>query len=218
MLHTRSVRPAPELPEPIAVPWTMKPLSSAKTAIEHLDNGRLRMSIEHDVLHGVTPAMLVWWFRNLEGDVEIEGTRHSRYRVWHPRDHVAVRYHRLPPGGAGPGAVFHIHEVLARDPRYVVNVLTDVIRLDEGGFAHRPRRFGLHPAAMDYTFERVAGGTLYKNSLTVGLGLPRPLGFVNRAMVRREFDEAHGRAWLLHNVEEVGNLEHFLPRLFAGAG
>ncbi len=38
----------------------MKPLSSAKTSIDRLDDGRLRLSIEHDVLHGVTPEMLVW--------------------------------------------------------------------------------------------------------------------------------------------------------------
>jgi hypothetical protein len=206
-----------ELPAPIAVPWTMKPLSSATTALEHLDDGRMRMSIVHDVLHGVTPDMLVWWFKNLEGDMELEGVRHPRYRVWHPRDHVAFRYVSRPAGVAGPGAVFHIHEVMGREPRHRVNVLTDVIRLDDGGFAHRPRRFGAHLVAMDYTFERVPGGTLYKNSLTIGKPFPRPLRWINRALVARAFNEAHGRAWLLHNVEEVGNLEFFLPALYATA-
>jgi hypothetical protein len=28
------------------------------------------------------------------------------------------------------------------------------------------------------------------------------------------FDAAHGLAWLRHNVEEVGLLEHFLPALY----
>jgi hypothetical protein len=149
--------------------------------------------------------------------MEVEGVRHPRYRVWHPRDHVALRYARLPPGGAGPGAVFHIHEVLGRDPRFTVDALTDVIRLDDGGFAHRPRLAGLHLAAMDYTFERVAGGTRYRNSLTIGRAFPPGLRWLNRAMVAARFDEAHGRAWLLHNVEEVGNFEFFLPGLFARA-
>jgi hypothetical protein len=31
----------------------------------------------------------------------------------------------------------------------------------------------------------------------------------------RLFTEAMGRAWLKHNVEEVGNLEFFLPALYA---
>lgn len=28
-------------------------------------------------------------------------------------------------------------------------------------------------------------------------------------------DEARGRAWIQHNVEEVGNFESFLPQLYA---
>ncbi len=203
------------LPEPIVVPWTMKPLSSAKTTIERFDDGRLRMAIEHDVLHGVTPEMLVWWFRHVEGDMLLEGKSYPRYRVWHPRDHVALRYARLPPGGPGPGAVFHIHEVLGRNPAFVVDTLTDVTRLDEGGFTHHPNLAGIRFAVMDYTFERVPGGTLYKNSLVAGRRLPPGLRWITRAVVESKFDEAHGRAWLLHNVEEVGNFEFFLPALFA---
>lgn len=194
--------------EPLAVPWTMKPLESARTRVDELDDGRMRYSIDHDVLHGVTPEMLVWWFSNMEGNVRIEGVPVPRYRAWHPRDHVAFRYHRRP---ARPfdGAVFEIHEVIGR--RYEVDIVTDVRRLDDGGFRHFPRR---RPAVMDYTFERVPGGTRYRNSLTVGF--PRGLRALNRVVGRLAFDEAHGRAWLLHNVEEVGNFEHFLPDLWAG--
>lgn len=202
-----------DLPEPIAVPWTMKPLSSAQTSHERLDDGRMRLSIRHDVIHGVTPEMILWWFRNMAGTMEIEGKPYPRYRVWHPRDHVGHRYVKVPAGGAGPGAVFHIREVLARNPAWAVDVFTDVIRLDAGGFSHRPRFMGLHPVAMDYSFDRVPGGTLYRNSLVVGFaGKPRAL---NEFLVNTTFDEAHGRAWLLHNVEEVGNFEFFLPQLYA---
>jgi len=204
------------MPEPIEVPWTMKPLSSAKTSIDIQGDGRMHLAIEHDVLDGVTPAMLVWWFGHQDGDVEIEGRAIPRYRAWHPRDHVALRYARTPPRGHGPGSVFHIHEVLGRDPRHVVDVLTDVVRLDEGGFAHRPRIHGISGLVrMDYTFERVAGGTRYRNSLTIGAPVPEALRALNGAVRRLAFDEAHGRAWLLHNVEEVGNFEHFLPALYA---
>ncbi|MCB9662013.1 MAG: hypothetical protein R3B40_29660 [Polyangiales bacterium] len=204
------------LPEPIPVPWTMKPLASAETTLDFDERGRMRASIVHDVLYGVTPEMLVWWFRNMRGTVDIEGRAYPRYRVWHPRDHVEHRYEKTPPGADGVGSVFLIHEVLGRDPRYRVNVLTDVVRLDEGGFAHRPRFHGVSGmAAMDYTWRRVPGGTRYENSITIGPNLPRGLAFVQRALRRVAFDEAHARAWLLHNVEEVGNLEHFLPGLFA---
>lgn len=210
--------PSP-LPDPIHLPWTMKTLDSAKTALDFDDRGRMRASIVHDVLHGVTPEMLVWWFRNLRGTVEIEGRAHPRYRVWHPRDHVEHRYERTPPGGDGVGSVFLIHEVLGRDPRYRIRVWTDVVRLDEGGFAHRPRFHGISGlVAMDYAWRRVPGGTLYENSITIGPALPRGMSFVQRAIRELAFDEGHARAWLLHNVEEVGNLEHFLPALFGANG
>lgn len=207
------------LPEPIPVPWSLKPLSSARTSIDELDDGRLRLSIDHDVVHGVTPEMIAWWFSNLEGDVSVEGVRYPRYRVWHPRDHLSFRYRRRPPANGvldARGAVFEIHEVLGRDPRHRIDIVTDVKRLDPGGFRHHPRLHGVRAVVMDYTFERVPGGTRYRNSLTVGFALPRALRGINLALRRAAFSDAHGRAWLLHNVEEVGCFEHFLPGLFAG--
>ncbi|MFO0629673.1 MAG: hypothetical protein U0325_29125 [Polyangiales bacterium] len=207
------------LPVPITVPWTMKPLTSAETRTEVLDDGRLHLWIRHDVIHGVTPSMLVWWFQHLDGDMELEGRRLPRYRVWHPRDHVAFRYAHRPATGIGPGAVFAIHEVLGRDPAFTVDVLTRVTRLDEGGFAHRPRVHGLPLARMDYAFRRVAGGTRYENSLTVGVPGPGRLAplvrGINERVRPRAFPDGQGAAWLLHNVEEVGNLEYFLPALYA---
>ncbi len=203
-----------QLPDPIDVPWSFKPLASAETNVERFDDGRMRFSIVHDVLSGVTPEMLVWWFRNMRGTMEVEGKIHPRYRVWHPRDHVEHRYHHTPEAGDGVGSVFLIHEVIGRDPRYEVNVLTDVTRLDEGGFAHRPRVAGITGAVRaDYTFERVAGGTRYINSLEIGFD-SRWAAPINAAIAALRFDEAHGRAWLLHNVEEVGAFEAFLPQLY----
>jgi hypothetical protein len=206
---------AQPLPDPIPVPWTMKPLASAQTSLDILDDGRLRASITHDVLHGVTPEMLVWWFQNVEGDMDVEGKRWPRYRVWHPRDHVALRYvRRAPGGGIGVGAIFHIHELLGRNPAHVVNIKTLIRRLDAGGFAHGPRA---KPARMDYTFTRVPGGTRYENSLTVGVAGGPLARLINAQLRRHVFPEPKARAWLLHNVEEVGNFEFFLPDLMRAA-
>lgn len=203
------------LPPPLEVPWTMKPLESAQTRMEVLDDGRLHLSIVHDLLAGVTPEMLLWWFQHLEGDVELEGVRVPRYRIWHPRDHVAFRYGRRTDP-IGPGAIFVIQEVLGRNPAWGVDVRSPVVRLDEGGFAHRPRVHGLPVVRMDYAFTRVAGGTRYENSLTVGFaGRSWATRALNAVVRRVAFPDGKGRAWLLHNVEEVGNFEHFLPALYA---
>lgn len=208
----------PVLPPITELPYTssMKPMDSAKTSATIEADGRLRLAIEHDIMAGITPAMLDWWFRHIEGDVVIEGIRCSRYTAWHPKDHVAYAVHeRADDGAVGVGSVFHICEVFGRTPGFEVDVLTNVTRLDIGGFAHRPRfPFGLPLAQMDYEWEEAPGGTRYKNSLTVGIpGGGRIARLFNERLRPRFFSDAKGRAWLLHNIEEVGNLEHFLPAL-----
>ncbi len=202
-------------PAPLPIPWQPKPLSSARSGLRVLPDGRLHCWIEHATVRGVTPEMLCWWFQHLEGEITHHGVRTQRYRVWHPLDHVQVHYHaRCPDGSIGPGAVLHLTEMLGANPAYTGAVRSRIVRLDAGGFGHRPRVHGLPLAAMDYTFEAVPGGTRYVNSLTVGLpsAWARPLNALIRRFV---FNRARGEAWLRHNVEEVGQFEHFLPQLYA---
>lgn len=204
-------------PEPLHIRWTCKPLESARSGVEVLADGRIHCWIEHQVVRGVTPAMLVWWFKHLEGDMDYEGQRHSRYRVWHPCDHIAIEYSRRNPDGSiGVGCVIHLTEMLGANPDYRIDVHTLIVKLDEQGFAHRPRFHGLRLAQMDYEFAPAAAGTLYRNSLTVGAsGI---LGRLINPLIRKYmFDETRGRAWIKHNVEEVGNFEAFLPQLYAAA-
>jgi hypothetical protein len=205
-----------DLLEPIEVPWTMKPLASAETKVEILPDGRFACSIVHDVLRDVTPRMLVWWLSHMDGDVEIGGRSIPRYRAWHPRDHIAVRYARKAPDGAnmGVGSRVHIREVFARNPAWQVDIVDDVVRLDEGGFCHVNHRAGVEVFRMEYTFEAVPGGTRYRNRLVAGMHAPL-LRVPFNALVRpRLFPDEMGRAWLTHNVEEVGNFQFFLPELF----
>jgi hypothetical protein len=202
-------------PDPLAIRWTCKAVESARSGLEILRGGRIRCWIEHEIIRGVTPKMLVWWFQHLEGDIVVDGQRLSRYRVWHPRDHIAIEYSRHNPDGSiGVGSVIHLTEMLGANPDYLIDVHTKITKLDEQGFAHRPRFHGLRLARMDYEFAETPEGTLYRNSLTVGVaGI---LGRLINPLIRRfAFDEARGRAWIKHNVEEVGNFESFLPRLYA---
>jgi hypothetical protein len=194
-----------DLAAPLDIPWTRKPLSSAKTEVSVLPDGRIKLWIEHDIVRGVTPAMLAWWFRHIEGDVEIAGRRVDRYRAWHPLDHVAFRYSkRLPDGSIGPGAVFHLQEAFARNPSWAVDAHTRVEKLDETGFVHTPRKLGVEVARMEYVFEAVPGGTRYTNWLLAGaewpvLGSPlnrliRPLLFPVRQAPARAGRRPRGRA------------------------
>jgi hypothetical protein len=203
-------------PEPLALPFALKPLGSADYGVEALVDGRVRYWIRHDVVRGVTPRMLIWWFTHLEGDIDIAGRRVSRYRAWHPYDHVHVSYaRRLADGSIGPGAAIRLREYLGADPRYGVNVVTEIERLDEGGFVHNPVFHGISGLArMEYQFTEAAEGTLYENCLIVGAasGIKRKL---NPLITRLIFDRARGLAWIRHNIEEVGMLENILPPLYA---
>ena len=86
--------PPIELPPPRPVPWTMRNVSTAMTDLRILVDGRLQLRVRHDVLRGVTPKMLVWWFSNLEGNVDIGDRSWPRYQIWHPIDHISICYVR----------------------------------------------------------------------------------------------------------------------------
>jgi hypothetical protein len=119
-------------PEPVMVPWPLKPMGSADCGAERLPDGRLSYWIRHDVVRGVTPRMLVWWFSNLEGDIEVGGQRINRYRSWHPYDHVHASYvRRRADGSIGPGAQIRLREYLGANPAYDVDTITTIEKLDE---------------------------------------------------------------------------------------
>ena len=207
------------LPDPIEVPWSLKPVSSAESGIQRLPDGRTKFWIRHDLLKGVTPRMLVWWFSHLEGDVEIGGRRYNRYRVWHPFDHVHASYAwKRPDGTVGPGAAIRLREILGRDLKHIVNVTTRIERLDEGGYVHSPAlhvgperiNFAVRGLArMEYAFTPVRQGTLYENSLVLG-----GESWWGPTATRVLTPPGHGEVWIKHNVEEVGAFEQFLPALY----
>lgn len=203
------------LPEPAPVPWALKPFASAASGHERLPDGRDSWWIRHELLRGVTPGMLVWWFSHLEGEVVLDGRRINRYRAWHPYDHVHASYaRRRPDGSIGPGAQIRLREVLGANRAYTVDTVTDIERLDEGGFVHNPRVHGISGLVrMEYRFTAQPGGTLFENRLLVG-GTQGWRRLVTPLLRRWGFGAGHGRAWLRHNIEEVGAFEQFLPALY----
>jgi len=203
------------VPSPVPLPWGLRPLGSAEHGRDELDDGRTRFWIRHRLLKDVTPRMLVWWFRNLEGHVVVRGRRIHRYRVWHPYDHLHVGYaRRCPDGSIGPGATLRIVEILGGNPDFLVNVLSDIEKLDEEGFIHNPVVHGVRGfARMEYAFRAVPGGTVYENCLLVGTRHPA-WRRLNGAVLPHVFPRIRGEAWLRHNIEEVGMLENFLPDLY----
>ena len=202
------------IPPPRALPWALKPLASAKTTLEYDHSGRMVMRIEHDLLKGLTPDMLAWWFANIGGPIELNGARLDRYLAWHPSDHIHWALARPGSDGrASAGARFRIVEAFGADPANYIDVTETVTRLDASGFTAKTFVLGHEVSCLNHDFVAVAGGTRYLSTLTIGSAMPG-LGRVFNLIVHRAiFSETMGRAWLKHNVEEVGALEHLIPRL-----
>ena len=204
------------LPGPLPLDWPPKPLASARTTDAWLRDGRRELTIAHDTLRGVTPRMLHWWFTHLAGTMEVAGREWPRYRVWHPRDHIHWALARpTRDGAAGPGAAFRIVEAFGRDPACYVDGTETVERLDETGIRLVQRRGGTVVFSLEHWFSPGPEGAGYHSRMLIGTAAPVLRGPVNGMIRRWRFTDAMGLAWLRHNVEEVGNFEHFLPALYA---
>ncbi|XDD44678.1 hypothetical protein AB3N58_17690 (plasmid) [Leptospira sp. WS60.C2] len=203
------------LKESLPVEWNRKAIDSAEYGRRILPDGRIQYWIKHSLVKNVSPKMIVWWFKNIEGDIFYKGGYYNRYRVWHPEDHVHNSYQeRLPDGTVGVGATLRIVEYLGRNKSYIVNITTKIEKLDEEGFIHNPKLHGIFPLArMEYQFQSQDNGTRYENSLILGWK-----GWTWK-IIRKIFEPIffppqRGYAWIKHNIEEVGQFEDFLPELY----
>jgi hypothetical protein len=205
------------LPPPRTLRWPLKPLESAQTSLSYDEFGRMVMRIRHDVLKGLTPEMVAWWFGNIGGDIDVDGKRLNRYLAWHPHDHILWELvHPGADGRASAGAKFHIVETFGRNPDFYVDVIDCVTRLDVTGFTAVSYMLGQQVSHLNHDFCAVEGGTLYVSSLTIGTTVPILRNILNPLIHRTILSESMGRAWLKHNVEEVGLLEHIVPLLYGG--
>jgi len=192
----------------------LRPLESARTRLRELPDGRFEATIAHAPLAGVTPPMIEWFLRNMSHPMELRGQTLKGYLWWHPHDHIDFNVtRRAPDGTVGAGARFHIQEAFARDPRYLVDEVLDVPRLDPGGITLEQRRLGQQVFRLAHTFTPIAGGTRYDSSMVIGSDAWWFKGVVN-LLRKRRFPVDKQQVWLRHNVEETGYFERFLPELY----
>lgn len=199
-------------------PGPLKPLASARTAFTRTPAGALVLTIDHDVVRGVTPAMLVWWFEHLGETMEFQGRTYPRYLLWHPRDHIHWELaRRSAAGGTGQGAWFRIVEAFGAHHEHYVDSTEYVEKLDEEGISLVRRMAGMEVFRLEHRFRPVEGGTEYRSRMVVGSSTPFVGAAFNRWVRPRFLSDDAARAWLKHNVEEVGLLEHLLPPLYGQA-
>ncbi|OKH74144.1 hypothetical protein EB72_17400 [Mycobacterium sp. SWH-M1] len=196
----------------LPVLYPLRPIDTASVQFTACAHGRRRVTIDHRPLAGVTPAMLLDWFTHLDGTMRYGGQVVDRYLAWHPTDHIRWELWRAAPGGgAGEGARFHIVEAFGGNPRFRVDVVDRVEKLDVTGIRLVQRLLGVPIFALEHTWSAGVEGTHYVSVMDIG-ARSAAMAPVN-ALLRRRFRPAMVQAWVRHNIEEVGQLEYLLPQL-----
>jgi hypothetical protein len=204
-----------ELPAERNFGWKMKTLDSAKTSFTILNDGVYKLNIEHEIIKGVTPQMLCWWFKNIDGDMYYKGKLYPKYLVWHPTDHIHWQYQNGAGAKIGINSTFRIVEAFGGEKKYLIDSTEVVEKLDETGIRLVRRIGSIEIFSLQHDFIANGNNTIYKSEMIVGT-YTRPFNILFNYCIRPFLFTKHmGYAWLKHNIEEVGNFEFFLPNLFA---
>ena len=192
--------------------YPLRPVESATVQFLKGPHQRRRVTIDHQPLAGVTPQMLLDWFTHLDETILYGGKVIDRYLAWHPIDHIKWELARqAPTGGAAEGARFRMVEAFGGRPEYKIDEVARVEKLDETGIRLVKRIGGVPVFQLEHTWSAGADGAHYITVMDLGVrsALISP---VNR-IVRQRFPDDKVRAWVKHNIEEVGQLEYLLPQL-----
>ena len=201
----------------------MKRLEDAESGIKPLPRGGVSAWIRHETMRGVTPAMMRWWFENIDQMTTYNGKDFSgppvlAYRFWHPWDHIRTRWTKKrlgADGRIGVGSVIAIEEDVGGV--YEVRVSATVSQFDDKAFNFDMKLLGMRVGRLYHLYESVEGGASFYTELRLESSVPI-LGRMLVKLARRfYFTDEILRAWLTHNVEEVGETEKFVPALYAHA-
>jgi hypothetical protein len=196
----------------IPVLFPLRSVDTATVRYTLAPHRRRRVTIDHQPLAGVTPEMLLDWFTHLDGTILYGDVVIDRYLAWHPLDHIRWELARpAPGGGAGEGARFHIVEQFGGRPEYRIDVVERVEKLDETGIRLVQRIAGIQIFQLEHTWSAGSDGAHYVSVMDIG-ARAAALRAINRIATVR-FPDPMVRAWVRHNIEEVGQLEHLLPGL-----
>lgn len=189
----------------------LRTVDSARSKVELFSQHRLRVTIDHQPLAGIAPEMLLWWFGHIGNRMTYAGQDISSYLAWHPLDHIHWELAQAAPGGgAGEGARFRIVEAFDRQREFYVDSTEVVEKLDDTGIRLVRRVAGIPVFQLEHTWSACSQGTHYVSVLDLGARSPL-LDPVNHYLLARVFPERMARAWVKHNIEEVGVLEHLIP-------
>jgi hypothetical protein len=203
------------LPPARPVLWPLRSIDTAKVNITQLSNGCRKISIQHAELKDVTPEMLAWWYQNVVGEMEYAGQILPRYLVWHPLDHISysiIDSHKQQR--VVKGTRLHIREAFQRDPSNLLDIRVTVQRIDSKEAVVVKRTLGLKVLELSNQFETSKTGSFYTTIMTIGTNSWLSKLGINKIFRSIILPGEKARAWAKHHIEEIGNLENFLPQLY----
>jgi len=186
-----------------------------------LPRGRVLLRVDHDPLPGVTADMMRWWFEHIDGVSTLSPTgwdapEHPVYRLWHPIDHLCARWKRRipgPDGRIGPGSILHIEESFRG--RFPSRNDVRISRIDGSGFDFELGGGSVSFGSVRHRYSPVDGGIALSTELEFGVQWPGLALPFNKMLRGIALTPAFIDAWVVHNIEECGELPKFLPRLTA---
>lgn len=196
-----------------------KPVTSAKWVnIKRSWSGLLHVQVEHDTVHGCTPAMFKWWFENQArtttwDGIGFNGPLVSFYHLWHHRDHVAVTPLTGSEVGFIEGGYTRVTEQF-NDFHEMINVDSVTDRLDETEFTFSVRILGMVVCRIIHFYEPEKDGSRFFAETVVGSEIPVIGWLFNWLIAPFIYSKTTGENWIRHNIEETGRSESIIPPLY----
>ena len=210
---------------PRMLPWTLPDYKQAQTTVQILDDGRIKLGIEHLPLIGIEPKMVAWFYQNLPiSTVEISERQYSWYQIFHPSEHGQISVDEPAKDGhlgMGVGALIARQEWFGV---YNSKGAGRIIEFSEQGMIVKPELLGLYFGEIKHSFvdeifilesnRQQKLGTQYNVVSIIGSDLPVIGPIINYYIRKKIFSPAMVNEWLRHQVEEVSSLQFFLKDLY----
>ena len=197
----------------------MRSLDSAKSSFEKIPGGGLKATVHHALLNNVKVKHLVWWFENIDGVTtyngqDFNGLEVDVYRLWHPHDHIKVFWKKKllsKQGRVLPGSVIRIKETFGG---YLIEENAFISRFDDEEYNFDFKKFGLKVGELIHAYKEVKGGVKFTTEMTIRCEVPVIGGLVTWVATKYVMHEKKIKAWIQHNIEESGESERFIPKLY----
>jgi hypothetical protein len=168
----------------------------ADKAFEELKSETINLVVEHE-LHGVTPEMLDWWWKNMVNS--------RYYQLWHPKDHVSMEWEAPPAQEGLVGSILVIEERFGEFPARKIR-----IRVVDPASS---------PILTTYSHVRTSCMITPDNKPAIWITheyKAEPYGTRMRSTFRlsAETPQRFIDALRQHNKEEMGQFPKFLPELY----